>query len=1098
MKKIISGIMMTLLLTSMSILINFTYALHEVDKIVYYFDSNNGDLDLGYNGNSPWGISLSTLPEQSGYHLPVREGYMAYEDEYDAFADETEYGFGYYINSQWPDEAHWNWDGTYIGDGTGLPPGAEWHAGKGSRNPYPMKVLVYAPWTGRGCIAVIGDSGPAPWTGRQFGASGKVFDALKLPNSYTRNDGKIFSRGNPNPGHAPNSNTNPKDYPVVLYANNPYWVEFAWADQDALPGPVAISGCPVGYPVIDDDPSDDLYWNVPFNYFGNWYEVMGGFHSGEDWNLVGGDPTADLDKPVYAIADGVVAKISNLGSLGYLIALKHNAPPNHFFLIPGKEGHEHGQYYWYKTEYVTEFYAVYVHVIPREGIMEGMEINRGETIGRIMDPGGGPHLHFEIRHPDAKNSPNWSLVGDPSNWAQKDGKYTGYYLDIQKMVDAGVRDPRDFILANSIFAGIQWLRNHQNTDGSWQSSVGITSMAVLTFLNAGYDENDPTVSSAIQYILANRRGDGSFGWGTYETSTAIWALVATHNPNYHDEIAQAKDWLILAQYDEGEGATLDSACYGGWRYGSSPGDGDLSNTQFALMALDAAYSELGLEKPDPNDPSSWSFKAVTFISRCQNRPASNDQPWSHDTTRPSYNDGGFIYYPGGWSLAGGTDSYGSMTAAGIWSLRLCGVAVADERVQAGLNWLTNNEDCSFDDNPGHPYDQAHCFLYYYYMTIAKALTMCFLHDLGEVDWYAALSAKLIALQLEDGHWVNAPASHGMEDISELATDYALLALQVKQPPPAKLWMSIILASNAELCVYDPQGRHARLDDVTIPGATFEIDEEGRQIVNLTELEAGKYTIELRGIADGDYSLAINGYRDEEQTFSKTFEGTIKKGETLVGSALVTSMVGALTIYTENPIPPPDAIPPTTILSIGEPKYVTDTIYVTPDTPFLLDATDNPGGSGVALTAYKIRNATYDSSWLTYTETFYLTGLTDGVYAIDYNSTDNANNVEPTNTINVTLFSWNYIFTDSYGRGTTLKINTAHKFFQFMTPDKDYGIKKATYMRIDRRTITMLHEDKQLKLITLAVDTKLDFCAAIAWDKQTRKQYLLIDKPGFEK
>jgi len=439
-----------------------------------------------------------------------------------------------------------------------------------------------------------------------------------------------------------------------------------------------------------------------------------------------------------------------------------------------------------------------------------------------------------------------------------------------------------------------------------------------------------------------------------------------------------------------------------------------------------------------------------------------------------------------------------MTAAGIWSLRLCGVAVADERVQAGLNWLINNEDCSFDDNPGHPYDQAHCFLYYYYMTIAKALTMCFLHDLGEVDWYAALSARLLELQHEDGSWVNAPASHGWEDVPELATDYALLALQVKQPPPAKLWMSIILASNAELCVYDPQGRHARLGDVTIPGATFEVDEVGRQIVNLTELEAGKYTIELIGIADGEYSLTINGYRDEEQTFSKTFEGTIKRGQTLVGSALVTSMVGALTIYTEKPMPPPDAIPPVTLLTIGEPHYITEITYVTPDTPFNLIATDNPGGTGVALTAYKIRNVTYDSGWLPYTVPFHLTGLTDGVYIIDYNSTDNANNVEPTNTINVTLFSWNYVFEDTYGRGTVLKINIAHNFFQFITPDKDYGIRNASYMRQCGRALIIRYYDNELRLITIAVDTKLDFCVAIAWDQQTHKQYFLIDKPGIEK
>lgn len=383
--------------------------------------------------------------------------------------------------------------------------------------------------------------------------------------------------------------------------------------------------------------------------------------------------------------------------------------------------------------------------------------------------------------------------------------------------------------ASTIEKGLSWLRDHQNPNGSWQNGVGITSMAALAFLNAGHTQDDPTVNGAIQYILANRHGDGSFG-GTYETSATVWALVATHNPDYNDEISDAKDWLVNAQYDEGEGAAPSNPHYGGWRYGSSPSNGDLSNTQFALMALAAA----GL----PKDSATWT-KAITFTSRCQNSSASNDQDWAKDENRPSYNDGGFIYDPTGWSLAGGSKSYGSMTSAGIWSLRLCGVDVTDGRVQAGLDWLANNEDCSFDDNPGHPYNQGHCFLYYYHMTIAKALSMSFLNELGGVDWYAGLSTKLADLQHDDGHWVNAYAAHGQENIAELATGYALLALQTQQPPAANLWMSIILASNADLCVYDPQGRHACLGDVTIPGATFEIDGEGRQIVNLRELEAGK-------------------------------------------------------------------------------------------------------------------------------------------------------------------------------------------------------------------------------------------------------------------
>jgi parallel beta-helix repeat protein len=191
----------------------------------------------------------------------------------------------------------------------------------------------------------------------------------------------------------------------------------------------------------------------------------------------------------------------------------------------------------------------------------------------------------------------------------------------------------------------------------------------------------------------------------------------------------------------------------------------------------------------------------------------------------------------------------------------------------------------------------------------------------------------------------------------------------------------------------------------------------------------------------------------------------------------------------------DNTPPSTTLTIGEPKYASDTTYVTPDTPFTLEATDT--SSGVYFTAYRIYNATYDSDWQTYTAPFNLTSLTDGIYSIEYNSTDNVENIETTQAINVTLFSWNYIFEDTYGRGTTLKINLAHKFFQFLTPDNDYGIRNATYMRRCGRAIIIKHYDNELRLITVAVDTKLDFCVAIAWDVQTGKRYFLIDKAGTE-
>jgi len=102
------------------------------------------------------------------------------------------------------------------------------------------------------------------------------------------------------------------------------------------------------------------------------------------------------------------------------------------------------------------------------------------------------------------------------------------------------------------------------------------------------------------------------------------------------------------------------------------------------------------------------------------------------------------------------------------------------------------------------------------------------------------------------------------------------------------------------------------------------------------------------------------------------------------------------------MPPTDSVPPTTILTIGNPKYTGPggNAFVTSDTPFTLSAEDNSGGTGVATTGYRIHDAaSYNSGWTASAPPieFYLTGLADGEYFIDFNSTDNVGNVEGTNT-----------------------------------------------------------------------------------------------------
>jgi len=332
----------------------------------------------------------------------------------------------------------------------------------------------------------------------------------------------------------------------------------------------------------------------------------------------------------------------------------------------------------------------------------------------------------------------------------------------------------NYPLLSPIEYGLCWLRSRQNPDGSWQHNVGITSLAVLAFLNAGYNESDETVANAIKYITNHVHSDGSI-YGdyyrrNYETSLAILALVATHNESYNQTIENAKNWLLASQWDEDclwGSVNKDHWYYGGFGYGRNIRP-DLSNTQFALMALDAA----GVPKDDPV----WA-KAQVFLARCQNRQADVYIPELNYTVHwnPSYNkynDGGFVYYPGR-SLAEDVKSYGSMTGAGLWCLKLCGVPNDDPRVQAALDWVRNHY--TWEGNPGMPDPTS--MQYYYYLTMSKALVMTVGID-GEINghkWYDELVNKLVELQKPEGYWQN-PNSRAWENIPELVTAYAILSM----------------------------------------------------------------------------------------------------------------------------------------------------------------------------------------------------------------------------------------------------------------------------------------------------------------------------------
>jgi squalene-hopene/tetraprenyl-beta-curcumene cyclase len=319
---------------------------------------------------------------------------------------------------------------------------------------------------------------------------------------------------------------------------------------------------------------------------------------------------------------------------------------------------------------------------------------------------------------------------------------------------------------SAIARGLDFLKARQSADGSWSRSVGVTALVAKGFLASplGYRDADPAVAKSIAFLMAHRRPDGSITEGDvnqgYNTATALSALVATHNATHQPVVQAAAGYLKTIQIDEGEGYQPKHTWYGGVGY-SDDGNPDMSNQYLALSALrDAAV--------DPKDPV-WQ-KALKFINRSQNRSESNDQKWAG-------NDGGFIYMPGAnTGPFKGTESYGTMTSAGLITLLYSGVDRADPRIQDAYRWIRNHY--TLDTVPGTDLKDG---LYYFYHAFAQCMLAYGEPTLvdgkgARHNWRNELAAKLLSLQRNDGSWVNKDSALWWQDNPELVTAWTVNAL----------------------------------------------------------------------------------------------------------------------------------------------------------------------------------------------------------------------------------------------------------------------------------------------------------------------------------
>lgn len=387
--------------------------------------------------------------------------------------------------------------------------------------------------------------------------------------------------------------------------------------------------------------------------------------------------------------------------------------------------------------------------------------------------------------------------------------------------------------------GVQWLRSRQDADGAFKDKwaaesykSGETALALLTLLKCGVDPGDPSIDRGFDWLFAQPLQR------TYEVSVAVLALEARYTPDPQasiasqdplttqirqrfQKIAPARDreWLARAV----EFLVAHQHTDGSWKYPFF-GEPDLSNAQFAVLALKAArrmsvrvpkeaflkaaeylltHQEQGgpdvpqFEVPAADQPIAGlhdkrAREKAQKAERERARRGGGDgtrtrdgEPAPSETTRTRQ-----PMRARGWGYKPGAVPRGSMTGAGVAILVIAKEELEDtpgyaerlgpkidQALRDGAAWLAHRFRA--DANPGAEPD----WLFYYLYTLERAGTLLALDRFGARDWYREGADVIVGKQQGDGRIL--AGTSGQTDGELAGTCMALLFLKRSTVPVIK-------------------------------------------------------------------------------------------------------------------------------------------------------------------------------------------------------------------------------------------------------------------------------------------------------------------------